>query len=56
MRRISPLSVVCVLLVIVSALALSWFLPINPDDAVAESALAGMVATGVAIVTGRFPI
>jgi hypothetical protein len=56
MRRISPLSVACVLLVVAGALALPWLFPIDADDAVAESALAGMVATGVAVLTGRFPI
>jgi hypothetical protein len=38
------------------ALALSWVLPLATEDAVAESVFAGMVATSVAMVFGRFPI
>ena len=56
MREKSPLFVLPTLVVILCAVVL-WavWLPSNPELAAAESAFAGMVATGVALATGRMP-
>jgi hypothetical protein len=47
---------ICLLLVLAGACAISIAVPLEPWPALAESTFAGMVATGVAIVLGRFPI
>jgi hypothetical protein len=56
MRRKSPLFVLPIVVVIVAAVVVwaAW-LPSDPELAAAESAFAGMVATGVALATGRMP-
>jgi hypothetical protein len=56
MRRKSPLFFLPILVVIVGAMVL-WaeWLPADPELAAAESAFAGMVATGVALASGRIP-
>lgn len=56
MPRLTLFGAACILLVAIGALALSWVLPLETEDAVAESVFAGMVATSVAMVFGRFPI
>ena len=56
MPRLTPFGAACILLVAVAALALSWVLPLETEDAVVNSVFAGMVATSVAMVFGRFPI
>jgi len=56
MPRLTLFGAACILLVAIGALALSWVLPVATEDAVAESVFAGMVATSVAMVFGRFPI
>jgi hypothetical protein len=45
-----------ILVVVLGAVAVwALVLPTEPQLAAAESALAGMLATGVALVTGRMP-
>lgn len=56
MPRLTLFGAACILLVAIGALALSWVLPVATEDAVAESVFAGMVATSVAMVFGRYPI
>jgi hypothetical protein len=56
MARPSLLGIACVLLVIVSAQVLSGWLLVDPTVAAAESVFAGMVATAVSMICGRFPI
>jgi hypothetical protein len=56
MPKFSLLASICCLLVIAGACALSLAVPVEPELALAESTFAGMVATGVAIALGRFPI
>jgi len=56
MRRKSRLFMLPMLMVIIGAVVVwtAW-LPSDPQLAAAESAFAGMVATGVALATGRMP-
>jgi len=56
MARPSSLGLACILIVIASAQALPWLALADPELAAAESVFAGMVATAVSMMTGRFPI
>jgi hypothetical protein len=56
MPRLSYLGLLCILIVVVGAVALSWISPMEPNDAVAGSVFAAFVATSVTILSGRFPI
>jgi len=57
MHRNLPLFVLPILVVLLGAVVVwaAW-LPSDPELAAAESAFAGIVATGVAVATGRMPI
>jgi hypothetical protein len=54
--RFSPLAVACVLLIVLGAKVLSRWLLVDTEVAVGESVFAGMVATAIVIMMGRFPI
>ena len=56
MTRPSFPSLAFILIVITSAQVLPWLSLADPELAAAESVFAGMVATAVSMITGRFPI
>jgi hypothetical protein len=56
MRRLSPLGLLCIALVIATAQVLPWLSLADPEVAAAESVFAGIIATAVSMISGRFPI